>query len=466
MNKSQVADTIIQLATPFAVSAIHIIRISGKEALPFLRNATGLKKVEPRRVYYRPFAHKNKTLDQVLCFYFKSPHSYSGEDMVEIHTHGSLHVVDSVLKAGVASGLRLAEPGEFTRRAFFSGKMTLEQSEAVDALIRSRSDFFRDNALRILENKASLRFADIKTEILDILSDLESAIEFPEDRIGDDFVEKKKLYSRYESKLKKLLIHFERLTSNYDKGKKLDTGIRVALTGRPNAGKSTLMNALLREDRVLVSEIQGTTRDYVKEEIRVDGHPVFLYDTAGIRETDGELEKKGIEKTRLLLKEVDIAVVLLYGRDCFEAFKDLLSRPSGSGPRLLAYLSKSDLLSKIELEKLTAEANKIGFQIVSALNLLEKKSAEKVESDLSKLIQENFFVDTRETALLNERQHWVSVRILERLGKILSLLGKHENEEIIIEEFQELQGHLDELNLSFENEEVFDDLFKKFCIGK
>lgn len=459
------ADTILQLSTPYAVSAVHIIRVSGREAHAFVKKGVGLDAVEPRKVYYRPFTFQGGTLDQVVCFFFSAPNSYTGEDMAEIQCHGSLLIVDALLKAGLAAGLRLAERGEFTRRAFFNGKMSLEQTEAVDALIRSRSEFFRDNALRILENKTSLRFDSVKKDILDILSDLETAIEFPEDRIGDDFEEKKKLYTRYLGKLEKLHEHFTRLTANYDRGKKLDSGVRVALVGRPNAGKSTLMNALLREDRVLVSEIQGTTRDYVKEETRIDGHPVFLYDTAGIRETEGELEKKGIEKTLGLLNEVDVAVLLLYSRECLEAFRSRLEK-NESGPRILAYLSKTDLLTEAERKSLESEARKSGFEIRASLNLLEKKSAETVESDLGELMRTHFLVDSRETALLNERQRWVAVQVIERLTRITELLKTFENEEIVIEEFQSLQNHLDELNLAFGNEEVFDALFKKFCIGK
>ncbi|MBL8994312.1 MAG: tRNA uridine-5-carboxymethylaminomethyl(34) synthesis GTPase MnmE, partial [Spirochaetia bacterium] len=160
-------DTILQLSTPYAVSAVHIIRVSGKEAHAFVKKAIGLEIIEPRKIYYRPFAVQGRTIDQVISFFFTTPNSYTGEDMAEIQCHGSLIIVDAILKAGLASGLRLAERGEFTRRAFLNGKMSLEQTEAVDTLIRSRSEFFRDNALRILENKSSLRFDTVKKDILD-----------------------------------------------------------------------------------------------------------------------------------------------------------------------------------------------------------------------------------------------------------------------------------------------------------
>ncbi|MBN8215320.1 MAG: tRNA uridine-5-carboxymethylaminomethyl(34) synthesis GTPase MnmE [Spirochaetes bacterium] len=333
LNPTEGSPTIIALATPFSVSAIHLLRLSGPLALPFLREATGMNEVVPRHVYTRALRLGGRLLDRVVCFYFQAPASYTGEEMVEIQCHGSPLVAQSILKAAIAWGLAPAAPGEFTHRAFLNGKLTLEQAEAVDGLIRGASEFTRDNALRILERKSSLRFDEARETLVSLLGELETSIEFPEHETDDLFRQRAALYARFRERLAALGDFLEQLTRNYERGKKLEEGIRVVLLGRPNAGKSTLMNALLREDRVLVSPVEGTTRDFVRERLALSGVPVSLYDTAGLREDADELEMRGIAKTRELAQSADLVLVLVHEKACLRelsGFPDLPPPSAGS----------------------------------------------------------------------------------------------------------------------------------------
>ena len=336
--------TIIQLSTPRAVSAIHILRLSGPRAKPFLLAHTKLAHMEPRRVYFSPFYDRRRVIDQVVLFFFQAPASYTGQDMAEIHCHGSLLIVEDILRMAVREELQLAEPGEFTKIAFLNGKLSLEQSEAIDVLIKAKSEHRKQNALGLLEKKAHFRFSEVKLEILNMLSEFESAIEFPEE--GEIVTSSlRDHFKRYSQRLETMVSYFSNLVENYHRGMKVEEGIKIVIAGRPNAGKSTLMNALLREDRVLVSDLQGTTRDYVKEEINMGGFPLLLYDTAGLRATQEQIEAAGVKKAREILSQCDLQLFLLSHLNCVAALKSQLddSRP------FLLYLNKIDVLSPSEI---------------------------------------------------------------------------------------------------------------------
>ena len=451
--------TIIQLSTARAPSAIHVIRFSGAKTVPFLVAHTAIEKLAPRRVYYSSFCNGDKVLDRVVCFYFKAPHSYTGEDVGEIHCHGSPLIVDEILHAGIVDGLCPASPGEFTKRAFLNGKLSLEQAEAVDAVIRSRTDYLKDNALRILEKKTSLNFSSIREKLLSILAEFESAIEFPEE---GEVVTRTHSYRKYQAEVTSLLEYFERIAHSYNRGKKIETGIDVVIMGRPNTGKSTLMNRLLREERVLVSDTLGTTRDFIKEEIRLGEFPVLLYDTAGLRHTQDIIERAGIEKAMNVFKEADVSIFLATSEACLEE----ILRLSPNRERMLIYLNKIDRLSSSAAQQIRTTFEKRGYIIRRSISLFDDECVTAVEKDLLLLMRRHFSLPNNDLSLLNERQKHITDRIIDALKGIQHLLDLRESEEVITEEFALLNRHLGELDLSVENEEIFDTLFSRFCIGK
>lgn len=476
------SESIVQLSTPRIVSAIHVIRFSGEKCLAFLQQHTGLKKIVARKVYYSTLfkidnetenkleskSDKNnkKNIDDVICFYFSAPHSYSGEDMLEIHCHGSLVIVDEILSLAKHFGFLLAERGEFTKRAFLNGKYSVEQVEAINSLIHSKSNFTKQNALNILEKKSSLKLVDVEKKIINMISQLEAGIEFPEEDIPIFDFDKKKIYKKYSNQIEEINNYFEQLIFSYEKGKKIENGFTLAIIGAPNAGKSTLMNLLLREERAIVSEIQGTTRDYLKESIQIDGIPFHLFDTAGIRFAEDEIEKIGIEKTFEIIEQSDIICQIAFTQKCLEDFFELKQKYPKK--EFLIFVNKNDLLKEKEKENLEEIAKQKNTSLTFfSLKENSKKAIIIVEQNLKKVAREKIsLIDEDNIFLLNERQKSILQKCQSHFLKIKDLITSMEQEEILTEEFKNCRDLLQEINIQVGNQKVFDNLFKSFCIGK
>ena len=467
-------NTIIQLSTPRIVSAIHIIRISGNQSLWFLKEHIFVKEIIPRKVYISSFYIKNQLIDQVLFFYFKAPFSYTGEDMIEIHTHGSLLIVDQILQEAVQKGILLAQRGEFTARAFLNGKVSIEQTEAINTLINAKTDYIKSNALKILEKKSSFQFKDVHEEILEFLAEIESSIEFPEEDIPEIDETKEKLYARYLKRINHICQYFQKIIANYSKGKVIENGIACAIVGLPNVGKSTLMNILVKDERVIVANEAGTTRDYVQETIKIEHFTLKLFDTAGIRETISSTEEKGIKKSLEILKNTPFLIVLADSKDTFLNIinrmkkDDLLLKEVNADLHFLWYINKADLLSLVEKKEIIDIASKHNILITNFISLKDNslKNFKDIEADLLKMLKENYWIDEKELALLNERQAIVASNLLKQFIYIEKIMKIGESEEIVAEEMRNSIDLLKELNLQFDQEIVFDKLFKDFCIGK
>jgi len=455
------SDTILQLATARAKAAVHIIRISGPEAISFTRAHTRPQPRQARRIYYSSFINGKKKIDKIICFIFKAPVSYSGENMAEIHCHGSLLIVNEIIKTGIQHGLRVAGPGEFTQRAFLNGKMNIYQAEAVNTLINTRNDYLKENSLRLLKNKHAYKFESIKKSLIDICADLETAIEFPEQYTNYN---KKTTYKKFSRLLCRHLNYLQTIVANYDKGCKIDSGIKVGIYGQPNSGKSTLMNLLLKEERVLVTKFKGTTRDFVKEEIFIKGFPVSLYDTAGIRTASDQLEKKSITRSLNLIKKMDIIIYLLQTKRDIDYFKK--KQHHFSGKSIIFYLNKKDLLKPARIKQLQTRADQNGIKISRKTSLLDNRDLNYIEKDIYRFICKNYSPDQTNPALQNERQKIVIQKIITVLQQMLKLCEKKENEEILIEEIRKLNNLLDELNIRYNEEDIINRIFSKFCLGK
>lgn len=468
-------DTIIALSTPATISAIHIIRISGKLAHPFLKNHTTLKKIEPRKVYAARFFSTDLTtisdkfnvdsleIDQVVCYLFTSPSSYTGEDVVEIHCHGNLLIVKEIIKAGTNFGLRLANPGEFTQRAFLNGKINLEQAEAVDVLIRANSDYFKNNALKVLEKRGGISLSLLKEKLLELTARLEMAVEFPDDQHDEIFEDVLKIRALYHQELLSIQKTLTMLLRNYENGRYLETGLATVIVGKPNSGKSTLMNLLLNEERVIVSDTPGTTRDWVRETITLGGVPFQIYDTAGLRETAEEIEKEGIVRSKRIASFSEILIYLAVDENCIAELKQI-----SHNKILVLFLNKCDAKTDVQINHVSTCFREAGFKVDGYLSLttLAEKSTNIVESKLLECAKENFPVTESEEVLINQRQADVAAKLLEGIKILLELISEGASEEILLYELSALRDLFSSFDISWEQGELFDAIFSKFCVGK
>ena len=306
-------DTIAAVATAYGEGGIGIIRISGEKALSILEEVFEFagetyQIVNRRMTYGRIVDRENEQIiDEVLAVYMKGPKTYTAEDVVEINCHGSMVSLRKTLALVLRKGARLAEPGEFTKRAFLNGRLDLSQAEAVIDIIKAKTDRSFDVAMSQLEGALSLRVTEIRQKLLDLLVDITVNIDYPDEDIEE------LTYDKIEENILLIGEMIEKLLSTADTGRMIREGIRVAIVGKPNVGKSSLMNSLLRETRAIVTEIPGTTRDTIEEAISIRNIPVYLVDTAGIRETSDEVERLGIERSKAAFNEADFIIFIMDG---------------------------------------------------------------------------------------------------------------------------------------------------------
>jgi tRNA modification GTPase len=451
-------DTIIALATPPGRSAIALIRLSGRDALPLLRSVL----IEPD--YFPTAAHtvlKNlkdpgteALIDRALVTFFEQPHSFTGEDVVEISCHGSPVVVRQLLDTLLALGARMAGPGEFSLRALGSGKLNLSQAEAIRDLINAQTDAAASQALRQLGGELSNSLQSMKDRLLEIIVLLESAVEFVEDdlpQMQTDSVMKT---------IRELVVEIARMAASYDAGHLLRDGFKVTLVGRPNTGKSSLFNTLLRTDRAIVTDVPGTTRDTLSELLNIGGLPVVLTDTAGVRESDNQIEGIGVERTRRAMADADLLLHVLDGSQNLESEDYELLRLTSNRKRIVA-VNKSDLP---------------GFRVDHAAKLDDaekviKVSAKEAEGldDLRAAITEPFVSVTAGDAgllITDARHHDLLLRAQAELESARSVLEKGSSEELVLVGLHNALRYLGEITGETTAEDVLSRIFSTFCIGK
>ncbi|MBX0310678.1 MAG: tRNA uridine-5-carboxymethylaminomethyl(34) synthesis GTPase MnmE [Sulfurihydrogenibium sp.] len=447
MNK----DTIVANATPLIPSAISIVRISGDKALEIGKKIFSLpEKITPRKVYFgKIFNHKGEVIDEGLFVYFQKPKSFTGEDLVEIYPHGSVPVVKSILEACFMYGARLARPGEFTERAFLNGKIDLLQAEAIADLINAKSERAAKIAVSILEGKLSKQINALREKLINLISLIEAEINFPEDVEEIDS-------SLIISQLEEAKSQIEKLLASYKKGNLIKEGIKLAIVGRPNVGKSSLFNALVGYERAIVSEIQGTTRDFIEESLKIKGIPVILLDTAGLRDTEDKIEKIGIEKAQEKINEADIILFVIDASSGFTEEDKKIYDKIKDKPHIIV-VNKSDLnnkpidfFEKYDNIVYTSVINNQGIEeleekIITSLGIIEK------EDDL--------FINLRQSTFLKQAKEKI-----EEIENHISYLIN--NKEILMIYIQEALNYLDEIIGAISTEDVLDNIFSKFCIGK
>ncbi len=444
------SDTISAVATANGIGSIAIIRISGDKALGIAKKLTHNKDLNPRyATLTNIYDFKNELIDESIVIYFKAPFSFTAEDVVEIQCHGGFIVAQSVLKATIAHGARLATAGEFSKRAFFNGRIDLSQAEAIAQLIEAKSE----DASKILaqQMKGSLKeyVENIRDEIIHILAYSEVSIDYAEEDLPEDLV------LQIEAKLEDLRKSLQKTLQASRAREGLMQGFRVAIVGKPNVGKSSLLNALLNYNRAIVSDIAGTTRDTIEEQVKVGTHLIRIVDTAGIRESGDEIERIGIERSIEAIKESDIVVAL------FDA-----SRATDSEDEQMLLLIKSYacnkhviyLKNKIDLEQKFSHAE-IKFDI----ELNSKESVDPLVGALENIM--NSANSSDEMMLISQRQISAVEYTLKNIEESFFPLRDQELE-IFSFHLNEAVKEIASITRPFENDEMLEKMFGSFCLGK
>lgn len=431
--------TICAISTPYGAGGIAVIRVSGEQAILIVdRIFDGRKHLSdaaPNTVHYGRIQRADEVLDEVLCSVFKAPHSFTGEDTVEIACHGSLFIQQELLRWLIDAGCKAAEPGEFTRRAFLNGKMDLTQSEAVADLIAAQSKAEKDLALSQLRGAVSNELGVLRDRLLHFTSLIELELDFAdhEELEFADRTELNALAQEIETKLAALLASFRT-------GNAIRHGIPVAIVGAPNVGKSTLLNALLGEQRAIVSDIQGTTRDTIEDTLVIDGILFRLIDTAGLRETNDTIENMGIERSR---KAASNAQIIIYLSDNGQWTLDI-----GHSGTIINVLNKADLGVTGEGLRVSAKNNDI----------------EPLKQELVRVAKQS--MQTSAVMLSNARHYEAISRAHEAIERVQQGLKDGLSGELLSLDLQDCLNALGEVTGQITNQEVLANIFSKFCIGK
>jgi tRNA modification GTPase len=460
MRNLKKRDTIAAIATPYGESAIGIVRLSGEKTLEILKKIfqSRSKNLKPRYAHYGLIVDKEgKPIDEAVVIYYKAPHSYTGEDMAEINLHGNPLILKRVLNLLLESGARLAEPGEFTKRAFLNGKLDLIQAEAVAELIGAKTELARQLALNQLQGALSKILKPLREELLMLLALVESSIEFEEEDIPT--IEKDELQKRLE----KILEQVDKLLQTAATGKALRQGIKLAIVGKPNVGKSSLFNRLLGSDRAIVTDIAGTTRDYIEETINIKGIPISLIDTAGIRETSDVVEKIGVQRSLQKLKEADLIILVLDASnpDLEEEDLKLINLVKEIKKPLLVVLNKIDKGLRLDPKKIplpNAEIVKVSAKTGEGIEELKEKILKKVGVQTAE--GGNIYISVRHEQLLKKAK--------KALENALSYLreGGFYSPEILMLDLREAAEALGEILGEITTEDILGQIFSTFCIGK
>ena len=444
-------DTILAISTALGEGAISIIRISGEDAIKIVNPLFDgdLEKVETHTINYGHIIYKDEIIDEVLISVMKGPKSYTKEDVIEINTHGSVAVVNKLMEILLLSGCRLAEPGEFTKRAFLNGRIDLTEAEGVMDLINSETELTRKMAVNEVSGKVSSLITDIRNKIIGLISNIEVNIDYPE--YNDIEVV---TINKIESEVKQIKEELNRTLKLSEDGKVLKDGIKTVILGKPNVGKSSLLNALLEEDKAIVTDVKGTTRDIVEGSIIVGGVKLNLIDTAGIRKSEDKVEKIGIEKSIKLIEDAELVLLVLDASEALsEEDKYLLDKTKDK--KRIVIMNKVDLKNKNEYNEDIIE-----------ISAKENTGIEKIKDKIKDLFNVGSFMNKNLTFFTNVRQITLLKRAIEHLEEVEKGIEEKREIDMIEIDLKLVWESLGDIIGANYKEELIDDLFSRFCLGK
>ncbi len=462
-------DTIVALATPSGAGAIAVIRLSGEQAIAIAstlfesKSGKILAQQKSHTLHLGVIKDGERTLDEVLLSIFKGPHSYTGENTIEISCHGSLFIQQQIIQLALRHGCRMADPGEFTLRAFLNGKIDLSQAEAVADLISSTNEASHQLAIQQMRGGFSNELQALRTELLNFASLIELELDFAEEDVA--FADR----TEFNALINRIALVLKRLIDSFAIGNVIKNGIPVAIVGEPNVGKSTLLNALLNEDRAIVSAIAGTTRDTIEDELVIEGVGFRFIDTAGIRQTTDEVESIGIQKT---FEKIELAQVVLY---LFESFKFQVSGlayrteiekliQDYPNKQVVVVINKIDLITAAQIQDIQHQLSPLGVTPVF-LSAKNKLGVDELKNQLLSLVNTGA-LRNNETIVTNTRHYDALLKALDEIQKVQYGIETNLPSDLMAIDIREALYQFGLITGQVSNDELLGNIFANFCIGK
>ena len=448
-------DTICAIATMVGESSINVIRVSGKDSIEIVNKifSRDISDVPSHTVHYGFIMENNEKVDEVFVSIFKSPKSFTTEDIVEISTHGGISSVNKVMELLLTNGCRLAEPGEFLKRAFLNGRIDLTQAEAVSDLINSQTESSRKMAIKGINKEIYKVITELKEKVLSLIANIEVNIDYPEYEdaviVTTNMIKETNEYM--SNKINDLL-------KNSKKGLLIKNGLKIAIVGKPNVGKSSILNALLEENKAIVTDIKGTTRDIVEGTLMIDGVKIDILDTAGIRETNDIVESIGVEKSVDAIKEADLVLFVIDSNDGFtKEDEDILNKLNNK--EVLVIYNKSDLKDNYSIDKLNN---------YNSLNIstFDKEKIEKLKNKISEIFDLKSISESNYTYITNARQISLLNKCINIINEINKEVENKEEVDLIEIDIKRLWETLSEITGEVNSDDLLNEIFSKFCLGK
>lgn len=449
------SDTIVAISTALGIGAISIVRLSGSEAISIVNQvfSKDLTNVPSHTIHYGHIRNEEEIIDEVLVTVMRASKTFTTEDVVEINCHGGIQVTQDVLKLLLQHGARLAEPGEFTKRAFLNGRIDLVEAESVMDLIESKTKQSRKLAISQLNGTLSRKIETLRQNLLDVISAIEVNIDYPEYEDIEEMTNEKIL-----PHLKKIKLDLETILKKSESGRVIKEGIKTVIVGRPNVGKSSLLNQLLEEEKAIVTDIEGTTRDVVEGTISVNGVVLQMLDTAGIRKTEDKIEQLGVQKSLQLIEDASLVLIVLNGSEELTKEDEELLRIATTKTSLVL-INKNDLPSKID-------PSMVDRYDPIYMNTKEEKYIDQLKEAISKLFQLDRIEKEDFTYLSNARQIGLATKAKQLVEEAISSIDASVPIDLVEADIKKAWETLGEITGKTYQEELLDHLFSHFCVGK
>ncbi len=454
--------TIAAIGTALSNSGISIIRISGNNSLKVINKIfKSNAKLEPNHIIFGKIMKNDEVIDNVLVSYFKAPHSYTGEDVCEINCHGGNQITKEILEIVLENGAILAEPGEFSKRAFLNGKMDLSQAEAVINLINAKTKTETRIAAKNLEGDLSKKIKELREELIELMAQIEVSVDYPE--YDYEEVEPSSIIGLLNKKINEI----NKILDTYDQGKYIKNGVNVAILGKPNVGKSSLLNKLAKYEKAIVTDIPGTTRDIVEETINLGNIVLNISDTAGIRDTEDIIEKIGVEKSIKILEEMDLVLYLINGQEGItkEDF-EILSKIENKGLKYIPVINKMDLTQKSIFDTILKELKQNNIKEPICISVEEDTGIEDLKNEIIKMFDTNDLDYSHELIITNERHKDLLKKSVEYLKDAQNEIGKGQPIDIVSIYVKKATKTLGEIIGADVTQDIISKIFEKFCLGK